>query len=54
MELEFVSEELARDVELFAADYDDVLAIEDLLGDNGGESTCRVSKMHRTGEIPKR
>jgi hypothetical protein len=40
MELEFVSEELARDVELFAADYDNVLAIENLLGDNGGESTC--------------
>jgi hypothetical protein len=40
MELEFVSEELARDVELFASDYDDVLAIENLLGDNRGESTC--------------
>ena len=40
MELEFVSKELARDVELFTADYDDVLAIEDLLCDNGGESTC--------------
>jgi hypothetical protein len=40
MELELVSEELARDVEFFAADYDNVLPIENLLGDNRGESTC--------------
>jgi len=43
MEFEFVSEKFSRDVEFLAADYDDVLSIEDLLGDNGGEPACTRS-----------
>jgi len=36
-------EELARDVELFAADDDDLLAIEELLGDCGSETAEKVA-----------
>lgn len=41
--LELRAEELARDVEGFAADNDDLLAVEELLGNNGGEATEEVA-----------
>lgn len=55
MELEFISEEFSRDVEFLTADYDDVLTIENLLGDNGGESTwsCYKTVIKRRA-LPKR
>lgn len=36
-------EELSRDVELLAADDNDLLAVEELLGDGAGETTEKVS-----------
>ena len=40
VELEFIAKEFSRNVEIFATDYDDVLTIEELLGDGGGKTTC--------------
>lgn len=37
------AEELARDVEGLAADDNDLLAVEELLGNNGGEATEKVA-----------
>ena len=39
MELEFITEEFSRDVDVFTTDYDDMLSIEDLFGDCGGKTT---------------
>lgn len=41
--LELRAEELARDVEGLAADNDNLLAVEELLSDNGGETTEEVA-----------
>jgi len=38
VELEFIPEEFARDVDVLAADYNDMLTIEDLFGDGRGET----------------
>jgi len=43
MVAEFVAEEAARNVDLLAADDDDLLAREDLLGDNGGQPTQEMA-----------
>jgi len=40
---EFVAEEAAGDVDLLAAHDDDLLAREDLLGDNGGQPTQEMA-----------
>jgi len=59
MELEFISEELSRNIEFFTTDYDDMLAVEDLLCDDGGETTwtglagCYFAE-HGSGGVPKR
>jgi hypothetical protein len=37
------SEEGSRDVDLFASDEDDLLAIEDLLCDDGSQSSHKVT-----------
>lgn len=37
------AEELSRDVEGLAADDNDFLAVEELLGDNGGETTKEMA-----------
>jgi len=37
------AEEFAGDVEGLAADNDDLLAVEELLGDDGGEATKKVA-----------
>ena len=39
MELELVAEEFSGDVDVFTADDDNVLSIEDLFGDGGGKTT---------------
>ena len=56
MELEFISEEFSRDVEFLAADYDDVLTIENLFGDNGCKSAWHRSATDDMAwrEVPKR
>jgi hypothetical protein len=38
-----VAEEAARDVDLLAANDDNLLAIEDLLGDDGGQATKQMA-----------
>jgi len=43
MVLELSAEELARDVEGFAADDNDLLTVEELLGDNAGKTTKEVA-----------
>jgi hypothetical protein len=43
MELEFISEEFSRDIEILTADYNNVLTVENLFGDSGGETTWQVS-----------
>jgi hypothetical protein len=40
---DFVSEEAAGDVDFLAANYDDFLAREDLLGDDGGQPTKEMT-----------
>lgn len=45
MELEFVSEELSRDVEILAADYNDMLTVEDLFGDGRGKTTWLLAML---------
>lgn len=40
---DLVAEEGTRDVDLLAADDDDTLAVEDLLGDGGGQATHKVT-----------
>lgn len=37
------AEELARDVELLAADNNNLLAVQELLGDSGGQATEKVA-----------
>jgi len=58
MELEFVSEELAGDVEVLAADDNDMLAVEDLLGDSRGKTTWLLAVLAETemekGDAPRR
>ena len=54
MELEFISEEFSGNIEILATDYDDMLTIENLFGDNGGETTCSISLVNMNREIPKR
>ena len=49
VELEFVSEELSRDVEVLAADHDDVLPVEDLFGDGRGKTTWRLALRRDSG-----
>ena len=39
----FRSKEFARDVEFFASNNDDLLAVEELLGDDAGEATEEVA-----------
>lgn len=41
--LELGTKVLARDVDALAAHNNDVLAVQDLLGDNGGEATEEVT-----------
>jgi hypothetical protein len=38
MELEFIPEEFAGDVEILTTDYDDMLTVEDLFCDGRGET----------------
>ena len=54
MELEFVSEELSRDVEVLATDYNDMLTVENLLGDGRGKTTWLLAMHRDVAGVPRR
>jgi hypothetical protein len=49
VELEFITEELPRDVKVFAADDDDMLTVKELFRDNRGESACLLGDISEGG-----
>jgi hypothetical protein len=54
VELDFVSEELSGDVEVLAADNNDMLTVENLLGDSRGKTTCLLAMCTDVASVPRR
>ena len=54
MELEFVSEELSGDVEVLAADNNDMLTVQNLLGDSRGKTTWLLAICTDVRSMPRR